>query len=55
MSDHHQTPRKIIGFSMSPSMAFDVKDEAQKREISLRNLFEQMWSLYNNKKNTTCP
>ena len=41
-----ETQRKIIGFSMSPSLAVEVKGEAAKRGLSLRKLFEEMWVLY---------
>lgn len=50
MADTHQTPRKIVGISMSPSMAAEVKEEAAKREMSLRKLFEEMWALYKDNK-----
>ncbi|MBC6406392.1 MAG: hypothetical protein GDA41_11870 [Rhodospirillales bacterium] len=46
MSDTHKTPRKIVGFSMSPALAVEVKKEAVARGISLRKLFEEMWTLY---------
>lgn len=46
MPDTHKKPRKIIGFSMSPSLAVDVKKEAAERGLSLRALFEEMWALY---------
>lgn len=46
MSDTHQAPRKIIGISMSPTMAVEVKEEAARRGLSLRKLFEEMWALY---------
>lgn len=46
MADSHQTPRKIVGFSMSPALATAVKQEAARRGISLRKLFEELWELY---------
>lgn len=46
MPDTHTNPRKIIGFSMSPSLAVEVKKEAAERGLSLRALFEDMWALY---------
>jgi len=52
MSDHHKPPRKIIGFSMSPDLAKDVKAEAAQQGISLRKLFEDMWALYQKAKKT---
>jgi len=36
--------RQIVGFSLSPDMAADVKVEAAQRNVSLRKLFEEMWS-----------
>ena len=50
MSNTHQTPRKIIGISMSPTMAVEVKEEAAKQGLSLRKLFEEMWALYKESK-----
>ena len=38
--------RQIIGFSLPPDMAREVKQEAARRGISLRKLFEEIWSLY---------
>ena len=38
--------RQIIGFSMSPTMATEVKLEAAKRGMTLRKLFEEMWAAY---------
>lgn len=46
MPDHHKVPRQIIGISMSPDMAADVKKEASRRGITIRNLFEEMWAEY---------
>jgi len=50
MADHHTAPRRIVGFSMSPKLAVDVKAEAAKRGITLRKLFEEMWELYKKSK-----
>ena len=41
-----QKDRKILGISMSPTMAGDIKAEAARRNISLRKLFEELWSMY---------
>lgn len=41
-----QDNRQIIGFSLSPDMARDVKAEAGRRGVSLRKLFEEMWAGY---------
>lgn len=40
------TPRQIVGFSMTPELASKVKAEAGRRSLSLKKLFEEMWSLY---------
>jgi hypothetical protein len=47
----HETPRKIIGFSMNPALAVEVKEEAARREMSLRKLFEELWRLYKAEEN----
>jgi hypothetical protein len=39
-------PRKIVGFSLPPALASEVKAEAGRRSISLRRLFEELWALY---------
>jgi len=44
--------RRIIGFSLSPEMATNVKKEATLRGISLRKLFEELWSNYNVQKSS---
>jgi hypothetical protein len=41
-----QEGRRIIGFSLSSELASKVKAEAGQRQISLKKLFEEMWSLY---------
>lgn len=38
--------RRILGFSLSPTMAGEVKAEAGRRGITLRKLFEELWALY---------
>lgn len=38
--------RQIVGFSLSPEMARAVKAEAAKRGLSLRKLFEELWTGY---------
>jgi hypothetical protein len=38
--------RQIVGFSLSPARAAEVKVEAAQRRIPLRTLFEEMWELY---------
>lgn len=42
--------RQIIGFSLPPDLAVEVKTEAAKRNVSLRDLFAEMWALYKKKK-----
>lgn len=44
--------RQIIGISLSPKLAAEVKAEAAQRGLSLRKLFEEMWELYQNSKKT---
>ncbi len=39
-------PRQIVGLSLSPEIAAEVKMEAARRGISLRRLFLEMWELY---------
>lgn len=41
-----KTVRQIVGFSLSPDQAAAVKIEAARRGISLKKLFDEMWSLY---------
>jgi hypothetical protein len=41
-----QPSRKILGVSLSVALARDVKEEAARRGISLKRLFEEMWELY---------
>ena len=38
--------RRIVGFSLPPNIAVDVKAEAAKRQLSLTALFQEMWSDY---------
>lgn len=46
----NKTPRKIIGLSLPPEMAQEVKQEAAARGMTMRKLFEEMWSLYSEKR-----
>jgi len=49
-SRHRQPePRQIIGFSLSPTLAAEVKAEAARRNLSLKYLFVEMWALYKDK------
>lgn len=38
--------RRIVGFSLPPDLAAEVKVEAAKRNLSLRKLFSEIWTLY---------
>jgi hypothetical protein len=38
--------RQIVGISLAPEMARAVKAEAGRRGISLRKLFEELWTRY---------
>jgi hypothetical protein len=42
----HVKPRQIVGFSLEPAMAKEVKTEAARRAMPLKKLFEEMWQLY---------
>lgn len=44
-----QRNRQIVGISLSPEMAAAVKNEAARRKVSLRKLFEEMWEGYSAK------
>jgi hypothetical protein len=39
-------PRQIVGFSLDPATARDVKAHAAKHGVSLKKLFEEMWQAY---------
>jgi len=41
-----QKNRKIVGFSLSPDVAKAVKQEAARRNLSLKALFMEMWEAY---------
>ena len=47
---HEPKTRQIVGFSLPPALAAEVKIEAAKRNLSLRKLFSEMWALYKTKK-----
>lgn len=42
----HVAPRQIVGISLSPQMAREVKAYAGEQGLSLRKLFEDMWQTY---------
>lgn len=48
--DTHTKARQIVGFSLDPEIARAVKERAAKEGLSLRKLFEQMWSSYTSKR-----
>lgn len=41
--------RQIVGFSLPPELAAEVKAEAARRNIRLRTLFTEMWANYKSK------
>jgi len=41
--------RQIVGISLSPEMAREVKAYAGQQGLSLRGLFEEMWQSYKKK------
>jgi hypothetical protein len=42
-------PRQIVGLSLSPEVAAELKMEAARRGISIRKLFLEMWTQYKKK------
>jgi len=38
--------RQIIGISLPPEVAAEVKIEAARRGLTLRKLFEELWTAY---------
>jgi hypothetical protein len=42
--------RQIVGFSLSPDLAAEVKEEAARRKLSLQELLVEMWALYKAKR-----
>jgi hypothetical protein len=42
----HVRPRQIVGFTLSPELAREVKAHAAQHGLSLRKLFEDMWQVY---------
>lgn len=43
-------PRRIIGLSLPPALAADVKMEAKRRGLTVRKLFMEVWAIYRAKK-----
>jgi hypothetical protein len=46
----HVRSRQIVGFSLTPEFASEVKAEAAKRNLSLQELLREMWLLYTAKR-----
>lgn len=49
MSNHvesRKSERQIVGISLAPQLAREVKAEAGRRGLSLRALFEEIWEQY---------
>lgn len=44
--DTHARPRQIVGFSLDPEMAREVKAAAATKGLSLKKLFEEIWRVY---------
>jgi hypothetical protein len=42
----HVNPRKIVGVSLDPDMAREVKAHAAERGLTVKKLFVEMWSVY---------
>jgi len=38
--------RKIVGISLSPEVAIAFKGEAERRGITAKHLFEELWAHY---------
>lgn len=49
MNKNREKERQIVGFSLAPALAINVKKEAARRGITLRKLFEEMWKIYKEK------
>jgi hypothetical protein len=47
--DRDRSGRQIVGFSLSPALAAEIKLEARRRKIRLRALLEEMWADYKRK------
>lgn len=49
-ADDRSARRQILGFSLDPGMARDVKTLAAQNGVSLKKLFEDMWAVYKKQK-----
>ncbi|NJM34244.1 MAG: hypothetical protein HC850_05485 [Rhodomicrobium sp.] len=47
--ENKRDDRQIVGFSLPRELAARVKSEAGRRNLSLRNLFIELWALYEEK------
>lgn len=43
---NHLRPRQIVGLSLRPEVAAEFKAEAARRNLTVRDLFLECWSLY---------
>lgn len=48
-TDQRKT-RQIVGFSLTPEFATEIKTEAARRNLALQELLREMWALYKAKK-----
>jgi len=49
MANKKQRPqgnRQILGISLSPELAAEVKAEVKRRDVFLKELFVEMWAAY---------
>jgi len=45
----NRASRQIVGLSLSPEVAAELKMEAARRGLSIRDLFLEMWTEYKKK------
>ena len=45
----NHTTRQIVGLSLPPDLAREVKQEAARRGLRLKDLFLEIWQLYKTK------
>lgn len=45
-SEKGRKTRQIVGFSLTPEFAAEIKKEAARRKLSLQALLREMWTLY---------
>jgi hypothetical protein len=51
-SKNAKRARQIVGFSLSPELAREVKAEAAKRGVALKILFEEIWAAHKSSKHS---